>query len=154
MNSSDWISRIDRHIHQFAILYKTQFQSNLKPVLKELTPIELGILNLIEWDPEISFKKIAAFMGAPGSTVTSAVNRLEKRGILIRAIHPRDKRSFMLHLTEPGRELVRYRNEVKEHMLGALYNALEDEESREALLHLLDRAFDNLSNRLDPETEQ
>lgn len=140
-----WLSEVDRYIHRFAVLYKTQFQQNQKPMLKELTPIELGILNLIEWDPGISLKDIISYTKAPNSTVTSAVNRLERRNILVRMIHPEDKRSFMLQLTESGRELVSYRATEKEQMLGALYDALEDDSSRDMLLNLLGRAFTNLS---------
>ena len=60
-NRSEWISEADQYIQRFAILYKAQIQRNQKEVLKELTAIELGILNLIEWEPLIPLKTIAEY---------------------------------------------------------------------------------------------
>src|SRR5215468_2596921 len=41
------------------------------------------------------------------STLTSILDRLERRGLLRRALHPEDRRSFLIVLTPRGRSLAR-----------------------------------------------
>ena len=42
-------------------------------------------------------------MAAPPTSVSSYVKRLEARGHLTRRPHPRDRRSYQIHLTAAGR---------------------------------------------------
>lgn len=146
-NRGEWIAQIDRYIHRFAVLYKTRFQHDRGALEQKLTPLEIGILNIMEWEPGASLKEIVEYLNAPNSTVTGAVDRLEKRGIVARSIHPRDKRSFALEFTNLGQKISHHRATAKEHMLGALYKALEDDAARESLRRLLERALDNLSTQ-------
>ena len=98
--------KLDLCTHNLIKLYKMKFEAQFKKgVLKKITIIELGILDLLQSKPTISVKDAVEMLAAPNSTITSAVNRLEKRGILTRAIHPEDKRTFQLILSEEGRKL-------------------------------------------------
>jgi len=42
--------------------------------------------------------------GLRRSTLTNALDRLERKGLLTRQLHPADRRTFLLELTPPGRE--------------------------------------------------
>ena len=42
--------------------------------------------------------------GLRASTLTNALDRLDKRGLLTRQSHPDDRRTFLLSLTDAGRE--------------------------------------------------
>lgn len=141
-----WSRAMDRFVHAFAVLYTTRYHrtAGAPEPGKELTPLEVGILNLLDWDPGLSLKQYAQLLHAPNSTVTSAVNRLENREVLRREIHPDDRRSFRLVLTDLGKELARYRAEEKERLFGDLYDALGDKENREALLLLLEKVKTSL----------
>lgn len=43
--------------------------------------------------------------GLKKSTMTSLLDRLERRGLVRRESHPKDRRSFLVHVTEEGRRL-------------------------------------------------
>jgi len=42
--------------------------------------------------------------GLRRSTLTNALDRLERKGLLTRQLHPADRRTFLLELTTTGRE--------------------------------------------------
>jgi len=70
--------------------------------LSGVTTVEMGIIHLISEHPDYIMRDIIENLELPASTLTSAVNRLEKRGYLQREIAPQDRRSFRLVLTPLG----------------------------------------------------
>ncbi len=50
-------------------------------------------------------KDLASALACKPSNVTFVVDKLESRGLVERRPHPTDRRSKILHLTEPGRAL-------------------------------------------------
>jgi DNA-binding MarR family transcriptional regulator len=72
------------------------------PRLRDLTTVEIGILRSLAEDPELKPTEIARGMDISKSTLTSAINRLEKRGYLERRISLTDRRSFRLALSKEG----------------------------------------------------
>ena len=51
--------------------------------------------------------EIQRVFGHKRSTLTSILNRLAARGLITRAVHPKDRRSFLIALTGKGRRLAR-----------------------------------------------
>ena len=49
--------------------------------------------------------ELVAVFGLRGSTATSALDRMEERGLIARRDNPDDRRSFLLDLTGQGRKL-------------------------------------------------
>ena len=45
--------------------------------------------------------------GYKGSTLTSMLDRLERRGLITRGVHPEDRRSFLIELSDSGRKTAR-----------------------------------------------
>lgn len=45
--------------------------------------------------------------GYKGSTLTSMLDRLERRGLITRGVHPEDRRSFLVELSEKGLDTAR-----------------------------------------------
>lgn len=59
--------------------------------------------------------EIGRVFGVKGSTLTSRLDRLERRGLLTRRPHPEDRRSYLVEPTAAGRELgTKVRAEVEE----------------------------------------
>jgi DNA-binding MarR family transcriptional regulator len=93
-----------------------------------VTQAEAHVLSfLCERAGEASIADLHRSFGHKRSTLTSIVNRLEERGLVQRAIHPDDRRSFVLTLTRDGARLA-----------GGLLGSLERLEKR--AMKKLDRA--------------
>jgi DNA-binding MarR family transcriptional regulator len=76
---------------------------NHYPRLKDLSSIEMSVLRILADDPDAMPTDIADSIGVSKSTLTSAINRLEKRAYIERKISPVDRRSFRLALSKDGK---------------------------------------------------
>jgi DNA-binding MarR family transcriptional regulator len=65
-----------------------------------LTPGEVNALAQLHGP--LSVAELQAATGQRPSTLTGVIDRLERRGLLARALNPRDRRSFTLQLTPAG----------------------------------------------------
>lgn len=74
--------------------------------LKGCSIIDLNILKLIYANSDIKIKEIVKTLKVPNSTLTNAINRLSKRGLLQRKLSDYDLRSFDLELTPTGTSAV------------------------------------------------
>jgi MarR family transcriptional regulator, organic hydroperoxide resistance regulator len=63
--------------------------------------------------------ELVRVFGIKQSTFTSLLDRLEKAGLIRREMNPGDRRSFLIHITDAGRELAE--------RLNRLLEAFEDE---------------------------
>jgi DNA-binding MarR family transcriptional regulator len=79
---------IDRHRDELGV---SQAEAHVLAFLSEAGPCSIAELHR-------SF-------GHRRSTLTSILNRLEKRALLKREVHPKDRRSYLLRLTATGRPL-------------------------------------------------
>ncbi|MCF8020997.1 MAG: MarR family transcriptional regulator [Vallitaleaceae bacterium] len=108
------------------------------PLEKKLNPTDMDVLNLFELETSIAIKKVIMYLDVPNSTITSTVNRLEAKGLITRSIHPQDKRTYNLQLTENGQEIINLRKARKEQFLEILFQVLDDEE-KQTLFQLLSK---------------
>jgi len=74
--------------------------------------------------------------GHKRSTLTSILNRLEERGLILREIHPQDRRSYLLRLTRTGRPLANKVRRELEHMEAAVFAHLSEPQIQVFLLAL------------------
>ena len=103
-----------------------------------LTPGQFGVLALIQANPGLSQSTLGRAMGVDRSTVVSVIDRLEGRGLVLRAPHTTDGRSYALRLSAQG--MRRFAEALKrvyrhERRVAHRLNAAE----REKLLELLRR---------------
>ena len=104
----------------------------------ELTPGQLGALALIQANPGLSQSALGTALGVDRSTVVPLIDRLEARGLVVRAPSPRDRRSHALQLSSAGGGLLTQAEaRVREHE-AAIAQRLSDAERR-TLLELLAR---------------
>ena len=71
----------------------------------DLTPGQFGTLALIADNPGLSQTALGMALGIDRSSVVPLIDKLERRGLVERAPHPRDRRSHALRLTAPGTTL-------------------------------------------------
>jgi len=82
----------------------------------EISPPQFGAMVLIEANPGISQSAIAAALRFDRSTLVQIIDRLEERGLVVRAVSARDRRSHALRLTEAGhRQLAELKRLVDAH---------------------------------------
>lgn len=134
------IEGIDKVWHELIFSMQRTNEELWKDKLSGISTIEISILSILERKPDVILKEIADDLLIPGSTLTSAVDRLEKRGLLKRVISEKDRRSFGLSLTTEGKlvqgEHRKSENLLWEKILGA-YETSEDRREFVRLLHLL-----------------
>lgn len=104
--------------------------------LQGLSTVEISVLAIVSRKPDVILREIIAILEIPASTLTSAVDRLEKRGLLRRVISPRDRRSYGLELTDAG---LRAQEEHKKAEENLMQHVLGDytREERSELVRLL-----------------
>lgn len=70
--------------------------------IHNLSPVETGIIDIVAENTDVIIGDIGKSLNLPKSTLTSIIDRLEKRDYVRRIISPRDRRSYGLELTESG----------------------------------------------------
>ena len=102
-----------------------------------LTTIEISIISIVSKNPEVILGEIGAVLDIPKSTLTNAVDRLEKRNYINRIISKRDRRSYGLELTAEGNLAQQEHIEFEQEVYGQLLAALDTKEEKQELLKLL-----------------
>jgi DNA-binding MarR family transcriptional regulator len=105
--------------------------------LEDIHFLDLHLLSQAEHHPEDAIGDVRKVLQVPHSTLTSMIDRLEKRGLIRRAINTRDKRSYRLELTASGREVQREHHRVERLIAGRMLAALPDEKTRQEFVRLL-----------------
>jgi MarR family transcriptional regulator, organic hydroperoxide resistance regulator len=89
-----------------------------------LTHGEVNALAQLEPGTALTVAELLAATGQRASTLTGVLDRLERRGLIERALNPRDRRSFTVTLTEPGaaaaEEVRRTFRSIEEQVLAAV----------------------------------
>lgn len=81
------------------------FQAAVAP--HDVTPGQFGVLVMIMENEGLSQSDLGSAVGIDRSTMVAVIDRLESRGLVIRAPSPNDRRSYALRLSEKGDELMR-----------------------------------------------
>jgi DNA-binding MarR family transcriptional regulator len=74
---------------------------------RNLKPRRFAILLLIDQNPGLTQTALSRASGRDKSTLTPALDDLERRGLIERRRAPTDRRVHALHLTDGGRALLR-----------------------------------------------
>jgi len=69
-----------------------------------LSPAQMHAIEILGMSDSCRMKELAEKLGVTTGSLTVMVDRLEKKGLLIRKPHESDRRSYMVVLTDKGRE--------------------------------------------------
>lgn len=112
------------------------FAARIAPL--DLKPAQAGLLWMVAVTPGLSQQAYATRLGTPPSRFVTLVDTMQDRGLIERRPGQTDRRSYALHLTDAGQQLLR--------QLGAVGKAHEDDlcaaltaEERVTLRQLLTR---------------
>lgn len=112
--------------------------------MKQLSHVEVSIISLVYDNPDIIIREICEKIDVPKSSMTSMIDRLEKKNYLTRVISKRDRRSFGLKLTEEGMRIQNQHEEYEKHIFNEIINSLDTDEEKETFLKLTDKIANNL----------
>ena len=131
----------EEELKQFDELYRRFAGMNGRgaEVMEGLPGIDVSIVEIVSLRPDISVGEIAQAIGMPNSTLTSALNRLEKRGVVRRVTNRLDRRSLGIRLTNSGEKLHRTYVTKFQANYERLLAKLDTHEERELLFYLLDK---------------
>jgi DNA-binding MarR family transcriptional regulator len=71
----------------------------------DLTGSEINVMAHLADGRARSVRELAAATGTRATTLTGVLDRLERRGHLVRELDPADRRSFRISLTRSGRNI-------------------------------------------------
>lgn len=132
-------------IHQIRFGLRIDRLGTWSKALDGIRLLDLHILKLAAEQPDIILKEIRQSLAIPHSTLTSAVDRLEKRHLLRRTISQRDRRSYGLELTEKGWRIRKEHGRIDQIVAETVLEALSDDQERETLTRLLAKINERLS---------
>ncbi len=95
--------------------------------------------------PGVSPTELAQARSVSKNTISSLLRSLEGQKLITRVLSPTDRRSFIIQLTDKGRELVKERSPQHLAFLNELASDLTPEE-REQLILLLRKLYKSLSH--------
>lgn len=104
--------------------------------LMNRSPVEIQIILMTGTNNDLLLRDYANMLHISKSTLTSIINRLEKQGVIHRAISDKDKRSYCLTLGIKGRDFfnsyILYQTDIGNRIIGGL-----DEDEKQQLFMLL-----------------
>ncbi|MFC5585364.1 MarR family winged helix-turn-helix transcriptional regulator [Nitratireductor kimnyeongensis] len=96
-----------------------------------LTPVQAGMLILIEENPGLTQIELARLLNVEGSTLWALVAKLREMGLVQRYRQPGDRRAFALHLTKQGkRALVQTTALLADHQEALLQRLTPDQRAQ------------------------
>jgi DNA-binding MarR family transcriptional regulator len=98
--------------------------------------LDLHAMSFIEERPDHTLAEMREFLQVPQSTLTSIIDRLERRGLVRRSVHPRDRRSYLIELTEQGLALQREHHRVERLIMRKILDALPEPHERAQFVEL------------------
>lgn len=93
-----------------------------------ITPVQCGMLILIDENPGLTQIELARLLNVEGSTLWQLVDRLLKLGFIRRRRLPDDRRAFAIHLSSSGRRALQHFEEGLRLHQRALLACLPDKE--------------------------
>jgi DNA-binding MarR family transcriptional regulator len=82
-------------------------QKSLSESGVEVTPIQVMLLFFLQQKNGLNLTQISQGLMLENPTVTGLIDRLEKSGYVKRSDHPKDRRVYLVHLTEKGKKVAK-----------------------------------------------
>lgn len=109
---------------------------------EHISDIEYQILCLLEQNPNPLIKDISKHINVPNSTLTNALNRLEKKAFIERRMSDIDRRSYCIVMTENGQKKQQSMASAEREIISNILFLLNDDE-KSNLLQILEKISDS-----------
>ena len=91
-----------------------------------LTGPQLMVLKEVTDSGEVSVGEVARAISSSQGTVTDIVERMEKKGLVVRRRSDYDRRRVLVHVTEAGKQLLEKAPPLMQESFVEQFNALQD----------------------------
>ena len=108
-----------------------------------LSPAQMHTIEVIGHHKNLMMRELADRLGITTGTLTVAVDRLEKLSMVKRMPHEHDRRSWLIVLTEKGKQMYEQHNKYHEEFTQEIAHDLTNKEI-ETLYQLMDRVLQRL----------
>lgn len=108
-----------------------------------LSPAQMHTIEVIGHHKNLMMRELADRLGITTGTLTVAVDRLEKLSMVKRMPHEHDRRSWLIVLTEKGKQMYEQHNKHHEEFTQEISDDLTNKEI-ETLYQLMDRVLQRL----------
>lgn len=114
------------------IEFYEKFSSWEHSVVKEsgLSPAQMHAIEIIGHEDSLRMKELAEKMGVTTGTLTVMVDRLEQQGFLARKPHKQDRRSYLVVLTDKGKEQFLQHHQFHLQLTQEIISTLTSEEQK------------------------
>ncbi|WP_213413012.1 MarR family winged helix-turn-helix transcriptional regulator [Xylanibacillus composti] len=126
-------------VHDIQLAYRQRLSRMLSEVDGgTVTIVQFLIMRRVEVEGPQTIGTLAAWNQVTPATMSPIIDKLERRGFAFRQQHLSDKRTYRVHLTEEGSQLVRKLNERWKQEMAPSFMALTGREQIR-ILELLDK---------------
>ncbi|SMO56658.1 MarR family winged helix-turn-helix transcriptional regulator [Melghirimyces algeriensis] len=105
-----------------------QLDTLMEELEQKLTHSELTTLLFLDYYGELSMSELAQQLGAPLSTLTSMIHRLQKRKLIQREKDLKDRRIYLVKLTADGEGVTQTAKKKINHLFDRVQMALTPQE--------------------------
>ncbi len=115
--------------HQFAEFYD-KISSWEYSIVKDsgLSPAQMHTVEVIGHNQNMRMKELAERLGVTTGTLTVGVDKLEKMGLVERKPHEKDRRSWLIVLTEKGKLMYEQHHRFHQEFTHEITSDLSNEE--------------------------
>lgn len=124
-------NELEELLHEIIKLNQKIIDTGKYKNLISLCEQDISILHLISNNREINAKEISDILLAPKTTIVSAVDRLSKRGYIIKTPDNFDKRRINLALSDLGKHAVWEHDTYEEQLIEYLINKWDESDQQE-----------------------
>ena len=119
-----------KNLSKIIVEFYEKLSSWEESVVKDsgLTTTQAHTIEIVGHAKSIKMKDLAEKTGVTTGTLTVAVDRLEKKKMLVRKPHEKDRRSYLIELTEEGKKRFREHHNFHIKMTEELVSGLTEEE--------------------------
>jgi len=123
----------------------TMLQQRLRPY--GLTPEQWSVLYTIQRSDRLIQKEIAELTHKDKPTTTRILDQLEEKGFITKKVGELDRRAFVVHATDRGREVITETASIEQSLSEEVRSIMTDEEYR-LLINILLRIHDHVDAKL------
>jgi DNA-binding MarR family transcriptional regulator len=108
-----------------------------------LSPAQMHTVEVIGHNQNLRMKELAERLGVTTGSLTVGVDKLEKRGLVVRKPHEKDRRSWLIVLTDEGMSMYEEHHRFHQEFTGEISRDLTNEQVK-TLSELLEVVLERL----------